>query len=134
MCEKCAEIELTIERFRSIKSAVSDQLTLERAQEVIADLEAQKATIHPQVVEKAAPGRYFFDIRDAGDLEIDYDGTVLRNIEAARAEATRALLDISRDSALAGQPMRPMAIEARDDHGPIFEVSVTVRLLERPKT
>ena len=58
----------------------------------------------------------------------------MRNIEAALAEATRTLLDISRDNALIGRLVRPMAIEARDDHGRIFEVRVTVSLLEHPNT
>ncbi len=48
MCEKCDEIEVTIERFRQIKRSIGDQLTVERALEVIADLETQKAALHPE--------------------------------------------------------------------------------------
>jgi hypothetical protein len=48
MCEKCVEIDKAIERFRRIKRSISEQLTVERAQEVIADLEAKKATLHPE--------------------------------------------------------------------------------------
>ena len=65
---------------------------------------------------------------------IDHDGTVLRSIEAARAEATRTLLDIARDNASRVQSLRPMTIGARDDQGPIFEVSITVRVLDHPNT
>ena len=59
MCDECAEIELTIERFRSIKHGVSDELTLQRAQAVIADLEGRKATLHDRLTERPpTTGRY----------------------------------------------------------------------------
>jgi hypothetical protein len=48
MCGKCLEIDKTIERFRQVKQSISDQLTVERAQEVIADLEAKKVALHPE--------------------------------------------------------------------------------------
>jgi hypothetical protein len=47
MCEKCDEIDKTIERYRQIKRSILDQITVERAQELIAELEAQKAALHP---------------------------------------------------------------------------------------
>ncbi len=46
MCEKCSTINRTIERFRQIRRSISDQLTLERARQVIAELEEQKAALH----------------------------------------------------------------------------------------
>jgi len=46
MCEKCSTINNTIERFRQIRRSISDQLTVERARQVIADLEEQKAVLH----------------------------------------------------------------------------------------
>jgi hypothetical protein len=48
MCQKCIEVDKTIERFRQVKRSISDQLTVERAHEVIADLEAKKAALHPE--------------------------------------------------------------------------------------
>jgi hypothetical protein len=48
MCEKCAEIDVLIERYRRVKCSISDQLTIAKAREVIAKLEAQKATLHPK--------------------------------------------------------------------------------------
>lgn len=48
MCQKCVEIDVTIERFRQIKRSIGDQLTIERALAVIADLEAQKVALHPE--------------------------------------------------------------------------------------
>jgi hypothetical protein len=47
MCDKCDEIDKTIERYRQIKRSILDQITVERAQELIAELEAQKAALHP---------------------------------------------------------------------------------------
>jgi hypothetical protein len=46
MCEKCIQIEHTIERYRHITRSISDDLTVDRAKEVIVDLEAQKAALH----------------------------------------------------------------------------------------
>jgi hypothetical protein len=48
MCEKCAEIDILIERYRRVKCSISDQLTIEKAREVIAELEVQKAALHPE--------------------------------------------------------------------------------------
>jgi hypothetical protein len=49
MCEKCSAIDKTIERFRRIKRSISDQLAVERARQVIADLEDQKAALHSEI-------------------------------------------------------------------------------------
>ena len=48
MCDKCDEIDKTIERYRQIKRSILDQITVERAKELIAELEAQKAALHPE--------------------------------------------------------------------------------------
>lgn len=47
MCEKCVEIDEKIEHYRLIKRSIMDQLTVDRAKELIAELEAQKAALHP---------------------------------------------------------------------------------------
>jgi hypothetical protein len=52
MCEKCVEIDKAIERFRQVSWSICDQLTVERAKEVIADLEAKKATLHQEQKQK----------------------------------------------------------------------------------
>ncbi len=49
MCEKCVEIDKTIERYRRIQQSIMDQLTVERTKELIADLEARKAVLHPEL-------------------------------------------------------------------------------------
>jgi hypothetical protein len=47
MCEKCVEIDKNIERYRRIQRTIGDQVTVDRAKELIADLTAQKAALHP---------------------------------------------------------------------------------------
>jgi hypothetical protein len=41
------EIDKTIERCRRILLAIGDQVTIDRAKEMIADLKAQKVALHP---------------------------------------------------------------------------------------
>jgi hypothetical protein len=48
MCDKCSEIDKTIERYRRILLAIGDQVTIDRARELIGDLEAQKVALHPE--------------------------------------------------------------------------------------
>jgi hypothetical protein len=48
MCDKCSEIDKTIERYRRILLAIGDQVTIDRVREVIRDLEAQKVALHPE--------------------------------------------------------------------------------------
>jgi hypothetical protein len=46
MCEKCLEIDRTIERYRQVQLSISDELTIDRAKEVIVELESRKSEIH----------------------------------------------------------------------------------------
>jgi hypothetical protein len=48
MCDKCVELDKKIGRYRIVSSTVGDQLTIDRIKELIADLQAQKATLHPK--------------------------------------------------------------------------------------
>ena len=48
MCEKCVEIDKTIERYRRILLSIGDQITIDRTKEMIADLVDQKAAFHPE--------------------------------------------------------------------------------------
>jgi hypothetical protein len=48
MCEKCTEIDKTIQRYRRILLAIDDRLAVDRTREMIADLEAQKVALHPE--------------------------------------------------------------------------------------
>jgi hypothetical protein len=48
MCEKCIELDDKMERYRRIASRIYDQLTLDRIKELIAELESEKAQLHPE--------------------------------------------------------------------------------------
>jgi hypothetical protein len=48
MCEKCVEIDKKIERYRRIQQSILDQVTVDRTRELIADLEVEKAALHPE--------------------------------------------------------------------------------------
>jgi hypothetical protein len=47
MCEKCKQLDEKIERYRRFSKAVTDALTLERIEKLIAELGAEKAGLHP---------------------------------------------------------------------------------------
>jgi hypothetical protein len=46
MCEKCRGLEKKIERYRRVANSISDQLTIDRLNELIKDMEDEKAKIH----------------------------------------------------------------------------------------
>jgi len=48
MCDKCDELDKKIEHYRKISSAIGDQITVERINAMIADLQAQKVVLHPE--------------------------------------------------------------------------------------
>jgi hypothetical protein len=48
MCEKCAELDVKIERYRRLASQVTDPMTTERAATLIAEIKAQKAALHSE--------------------------------------------------------------------------------------
>jgi len=48
MCEKCTALDKKIEQYRRLASAINDQLTIDRIKTSIAELELQKAALHPQ--------------------------------------------------------------------------------------
>ncbi len=68
--------------------------------------------------------RYYFDLRDGDALAMDEEGLELLNLEAAQEEAALSLADMTRD-ALRGYPSHGMAVEVRDDTGPLLQVRVT---------
>jgi hypothetical protein len=48
MCEKCVELDKKIERYRRIGLAMTDELTIDRIKELVADMSAQKVKFHPE--------------------------------------------------------------------------------------
>jgi hypothetical protein len=48
MCDKCVDIDKAIERYRKIQRSIGDQVTVDRAKELIAELKAQMVALHPE--------------------------------------------------------------------------------------
>jgi len=48
MCDKCAPLDQRIEHYQKLLWGVADQLTVDRIKSLIADLQAQKTTFHPE--------------------------------------------------------------------------------------
>ena len=46
MCEKCVEIDKTIERYRRIQRSVTDPSTIAAAEQLITECEADKVALH----------------------------------------------------------------------------------------
>lgn len=47
MCEKCSELDEKIEHYRRIAPRITDKMTLESIAELVAELLAKKAELHP---------------------------------------------------------------------------------------
>ncbi|TAI62687.1 DUF6894 family protein [Bradyrhizobium sp. 31Argb] len=79
--------------------------------------------------------RYYFDVRNDETIALDEEGLELLDIEAVQEEAARAFADMARDavnqSAVSTLAQR-MAIEVRDNAGPVLQVSFTFAV-DRPK-
>jgi hypothetical protein len=48
MCDKCAELDKKIERYRRVSSSLADQITIDRVKALIDELQTQKAELHPE--------------------------------------------------------------------------------------
>ncbi|PAY05305.1 hypothetical protein CK489_30385 [Bradyrhizobium sp. UFLA03-84] len=63
--------------------------------------------------------RYFFDIRDDGDVYPDEEGLDLADLRAAKVEAANTLAGIARDAGRFGGE-HDVAIEVRTNDGLLF--------------
>jgi hypothetical protein len=73
--------------------------------------------------------RYYFDLRDGDDLCSDEEGMEMLDLEAVQEEAARALADMARDEVLARNGFaRHLAIEVRDDNGPVMRAKFAFEL------
>jgi hypothetical protein len=72
--------------------------------------------------------RYFFDMQDGDNFCPDEEGLELPDIEAAQVEAARSLADMVRDK-ISSQPFCLMAIQVRDNDGPVIEAKFVWELL-----
>jgi hypothetical protein len=48
MCHQCDDLDKTIERYRRLLRSIDDQLTTDRTNELIAEMEAKKLALHPE--------------------------------------------------------------------------------------
>jgi hypothetical protein len=48
MCEKCVEIDKTVERYRKILTSIGDQFTVDRVKELLAELQVERLALHPE--------------------------------------------------------------------------------------
>ena len=72
--------------------------------------------------------RYYFDMLEGDDIVPDDEGLELDSLEAVQEEAARSLADMARDAIRkhnGAQRHRAIAIEVRDDIGPILRVAFT---------
>ena len=67
--------------------------------------------------------RYFFDVRDNDSFYPDDVGVELPSIDTVKAQAGRTKGEIAKD-VLPGSEVRTLAIEVRDDLGPILRVAL----------
>lgn len=74
--------------------------------------------------------RYYFIIREGDDFTPDDEGLDLSSIHAVQEEAARSLADMARDAI--GKKLdgagHQMAIEVRDDKGPVLQVKFTFEI------
>jgi hypothetical protein len=48
MCDECIELHKKIDHYRTICARISDEKTVEGIRKLIAEMEAQKAALHPE--------------------------------------------------------------------------------------
>jgi uncharacterized membrane protein len=68
--------------------------------------------------------RFFFDSRDNGTFTEDDVGVEYGDLEAVKVEAARALAELARD-VIPGSTKRELAVEVRDEQGPVLIARMT---------
>ena len=66
--------------------------------------------------------RYYFDLQDNDGITPDDEGLELRNLALVQDEAARSLADMARDAVRTNASNQRMAIQVRDDKGPVMNV------------
>ena len=74
--------------------------------------------------------RYYFDEYDGDTVTQDDEGLELDGIEAARAEARKALPDIARDVLPEDGDRRTMVVKVRDEAGTVLITATLSMLIE----
>jgi hypothetical protein len=67
--------------------------------------------------------RYYFDTRDNKNFLADDVGIEFESFDALKAEAARAMAQLA-EEVLPGSEVRNLAIEVRDDIGPVLIVKL----------
>jgi hypothetical protein len=67
---------------------------------------------------------YYFDSRDDDEFIEDEMGVEFPDLEAVKVEAARALAELARD-VIPGSLRRVLAIEVRDEQGPVLVARMT---------
>ena len=77
--------------------------------------------------------RFYFDIREGDEIIPDEEGLELSIIEKVQEEAARSLADMARDAirAQGDEVPREIAIEVRDDSGPVLQAKFTFEVDRR---
>jgi hypothetical protein len=72
--------------------------------------------------------RYFFDWRDNDSFDEDVEGMELPDLEAAKIEASRSLLEHAHDI-LPSFERQSLSIEVRDEHGkPLLSIILVLEI------
>jgi hypothetical protein len=66
--------------------------------------------------------RFYFDIRDGGDLYPDEEGMEFPDLRAAEAEAAESLASLARDR-FPGGSQYEVSVEVRTAEGPLFKAA-----------
>lgn len=73
--------------------------------------------------------RYFFDTRDNETFIADVIGVEISSLDRVKATASSAMADFAKD-VLPGSVVRTLAIEVRDDFGPVLRVLLTFEVAQ----
>ena len=74
--------------------------------------------------------RYYFDLRDNEMPTVDEEGMVLPTLQAVQIEAARSLVDMAKHAIWEKATVlgHRMAIEVRDENGPVLQAKFTFEL------
>lgn len=75
--------------------------------------------------------RFYFDLRDDNGIAPDEEGLELSGLRAVQAEAAKSVADMARDAIIAAPATggrQKMAIDVRDDKGPVMRVTFAFAL------
>lgn len=76
--------------------------------------------------------RYYFDLRNGDELIVDEGGEVHLHLSAAQDEAARSLARLIQDAVgKSTGPLTELAIEVRDDNGPVMHAKFTLQVLRK---